>query len=283
MLTWLGRKLAGAAGPLALAGAIAVAAPGVRAEEQAPAGGATAQEPAAEVLIEPAAVEPVRRMVATLRDAQRLAYVAETEYDAVQEDGELIEFGGRSEATIRRPDRVAGETWSREGRHLRWAWNGKLIGVFDKEANVYASTAHTGDIDSLIDFLRDDVGVKLPLADFFGIDLGQILVDRTVEARYVGKATLGDFECDHVALRSRTRAGIQLWIRRGEEALPQRIVITFQGANGNPQFRANFTEWDLSPRARDSLFELDPPRGAKLVPFVLPKRAAKAASEEGAQ
>jgi len=270
-------------GLVALAGLFAAMAAGAGAEEQAPTEGAAAREAAAEALIEPEAVEPVRRMVATLRDAQRFAYTAETEYDAIQQDGEAIEFGGRSETTIRRPDRVVGESWDREGRHLRFAWDGKEIGVYDEQANVYATVAHTGDVDSMTDFLREEVGLKLPLADLFGLDLGQLLVDRTVAARYVGKETLDGVECDHVALRSRSRAGIQLWIQRGEEAVPRRVVISYEGAEGGPQFRARFTDWDLSPRVRDALFELDPPKGAKRVPFVLPKRAAKAASEEGAR
>lgn len=268
---------------LALAGLVAAGAGGVRAEDQAPAGGASAPEAAAEVLIEPEAADPVRRMVQTLHDAQRLAYDAETEYDAVQADGESIEFGSRSETTIRRPDRAAGRSWSREGRRLRWAWDGKTIGVYDETANVYATAAHTGDIDSLIDFLRDDVGLKLPIVDLFSLELRQLLIDGVVEARYVGKETLDGVECDHVALRSRTRAGIQLWIERSEESLPRRVVITYEGAEGSPQFRARLDDWDLSPSARDSRFELDPPKGAKLVPFVLPKRAAKAASGEGAR
>jgi hypothetical protein len=268
---------------LAFAGLAIVAAAGARAEEPAPAAGAAPPEATAEVLIEPEAAEPVRRMVAALRDAQRLAYEAETEYDAVQADGESIEFGSRSEITIRRPDRAAGRSVSREGRRLRWAWDGNTIGVYDETANVYATAAHTGDIDSLIDFLRDDVGLKLPIADLFSLELRQLLVDGVVEARYVGKETLDGVECDHVALRSRTRAGIQLWIERSEESLPRRIVITYEGAEGSPQFRARLDEWDLSPSARDSRFELDPPKGAKLVPFVLPKRAAKAAPGEGAR
>jgi hypothetical protein len=261
-----------------------------RAEEQAPAGGATsvegaleaeAAETAEESLLDPRAVEAVKRMVSTLRDAQKLSYRIESSYDAIQEHGESIEFGGHSETTIRRPDRVAGQSWTREGKHFRFAWDGKTIGVYDENDNVYASAAHSGDIDSFIDFLREDVGLKLPTADLFSLDLGKILLDAVVAATWIGRQTLHGEDCDHVALLSRQRIGVQLWIRRGEQAVPERVVITYGGARGTPQFRADFTKWDLSPSARDSLFELDPPRGAKQVPFVLPKRAAKAASGEG--
>ncbi len=230
-----------------------------------------AQE-AAETAIEPAAHKAVERMVDTLGGAQRLSYEYESSYDAVQEDGELLEFGRRGAATIRRPDRVRGESWSREGRHLLWAWDGANVAVLDASQNVFATTPRTGDIDSLIDFLREEVGMRLPTANLFMSDLGSILVDSVVAARVIGEEQIDDVDVEHVALRLRTGIDVQLWIQTGKHAVPARLVMDFATADGRPQFRAAFRNWDLDPRTRDSLFELAAPRGARVVPFVLPPR-----------
>ena len=60
-------------------------------------------------LIEPAAVALVTRMVQTLAHAESMSYHYDESYDALQEDGEMHEFGRRGETTIRRPDHVHGE------------------------------------------------------------------------------------------------------------------------------------------------------------------------------
>ena len=60
-----------------------------------------------------------------------------------------------------------------------------------------------------------------------------------VAARIIGSEKIGDVLCDHVAIRLRQGADVQLWIRTGEIAVPQRIVINYATADGRPQFRAN--------------------------------------------
>lgn len=256
---------------IAAAVAAGLLAPAAFAQEQA----AAPQAAPPDELVEPAAREAVKRMVDTLSKAERMSYSYDSEFDALQDDGEILEFGRSGSATIRRPDRLRGEMRSREGRRVRYYWDGKTVSLFDEGANAFASTPRTGDLDSLTDFLRDDIGFKMPLADLFGSDLGPMLVENVIAARLVDVQTIGDVECDHVALRLRQGVDVQLWIGKGEEALPQRLVFNFATADGRPQFRANFSDWDLSPRVPDRMFRFDAPKGAKVVPFVAPRRAAE--------
>lgn len=273
--------IGGLAFGLALAG-------GLRAGAQdAPAAG-KAPEPEAvaaveEPLIDPKAVEPVRRMVDLLTGAQELSFEVVQEYDVIQSDGEAIEFGSRTEQTMRRPDGMRVERWDRNGRHLQSFYDGSTVTVYDDGPNVFASAQRSGSIDQLTAFLRDDVGLRLPLADLFSEDLRKILLDNVIAARFVDVQTLGEHPADHVALRTREGVGIQLWIRQGADAVPERMVINFERARGRPQFRAEFSHWDLSPRTSDRMFAFRPPKDARQVPFVLPTRgtAAEPAQEGG--
>jgi hypothetical protein len=250
---------------------------GQAAPEPAAAAGETPAPAEAPDLIEPAAREAVKRMVETLTGAQKMSYEYESEYDVVQDDGEMLEFGSRGSATIRRPDRLRGEVWRRDGSHVRYAWDGKTVSIHDDKLNVFATTPRGGDLDSLIDFLRDDVGFRMPVAALFSSDLRQLLIESVVAARHVGKEDLRGVETDHVALRLRTGVDVQLWIRAGGQAFPERISLNFSTADGRPQFRSDFREWNLDPRTRDSLFELKEPKGARRVPFAVhPNRAAAA-------
>jgi hypothetical protein len=259
-------------------GARAQDAPAEPAAEPAPA--AAAEEP----LIDPKAVEPVRRMVETLTGSKQLSFTVEQQYDVIQYDGESIEFGSLSEYTIRRPDRMRIERWDRGGRHLQAFYDGATVTVYDDGPKVFASAERSGTLDQLTDFLRDDVGLSMPLANLLGEDLRNLLIENVIAARSIDVQKIEDHPCDHVALRTREGVGIQLWIRQGEHAVPERMIINFERARGRPQFRAEFTNWSLSPRTPDRLFAFDPPRGATQVPFVLPRRGEAAQStQEGGQ
>jgi hypothetical protein len=267
---------------VAAACGLATSAQAQQAAKEAPAEPAAAAAPVAPPdLIDPKARDAVKRMVQTLTAAQRMEYEYESSYDALQDDGEKLEFGSYGKTLIRRPDRLAGEVWFREGRHVRYAWDGKDVSIYDDERNVVAKTPRTGDLDSLVDFLRDEVGFRLPLADLFMSDLGPMLVENVVAARWIGQEKDREgVETEHVALRLRTGVDVQLWIRAGDEAVPKRIILDFATADGRPQFRGEFHKWNLDPRARDSAFELDVPKQAKKVPFVLPPKTRGAEPQE---
>jgi hypothetical protein len=69
----------------------------------------------------------------------------------------------------------------------------------------------------------------------------------------------------------------QIWIADGDQPLPQRLVLTYPKASGQPQFRAQFIGWNLAPEVPDSLFAFAPPAGANRIPFA----AALAQSDPG--
>jgi hypothetical protein len=48
-------------------------------------------------------------------------------------------------------------------------------------------------------------------------------------------------------------------------------VITYKKAEGQPQFWAQFSDWNLSPDIPDSLFVFTPPEGAAKFAFASPK------------
>jgi hypothetical protein len=61
--------------------------------------------------------------------------------------------------------------------------------------------------------------------------------------------------CDHLAVRTAGGVDFQVWIAQGDEPLPRRIVITYKDENGQPQFWADFSNWNLAPElvVRDGL------------------------------
>jgi hypothetical protein len=88
---------------------------------------------------------------------------------------------------------------------------------------------------------------------------------RSVET--VEKSTILDVPCMHLAARAED-VDFQIWIPSNGEPLPRRIVITYKNQEGQPQFWANFTDWNLSSKPSDYLFTFTPPEGARRIPFL---------------
>jgi hypothetical protein len=60
----------------------------------------------------------------------------------------------------------------------------------------------------------------------------------------------------------------QVWITEGAQPLPLRVVLTYKNAEGQPQFQAHFSDWNLSPEIQDSQFAFAPPEGARKISFL---------------
>ena len=100
-----------------------------------------------------------------------------------------------------------------------------------------------------------------------------------VHDRLVAEEKVGGVATDHVAFRGDT-ADLQLWIAHDGNPLPQRIVITYRLAEGQPQFQADFYGWNLEPDAPDALFTFTPATGAERIPILAPGREKPAAEKK---
>ena len=243
---------------------------------------AWAEEPAApaaapvavDEAVDEEALAVVKRMTEVLGKATSVRFEIETSYDAVQTDGEKIEFGGTREVTVRRPDRLRSDRTDRDGSQRTLRYDGQQLVVSDPDKKVWAVLARTGKLDALVDYVTEELGIDVPLAELFSPELPQLLGDRMESGRYVGELTLRGVPCDHVAF-SNDEVGLQLWVARKGDPLPRRIVITYENAVEEPQFRADFLEWDLSPHTPESLFRFEPPGDFERIAFVPRKRAAR--------
>jgi len=77
---------------------------------------------------------------------------------------------------------------------------------------------------------------------------------------------------DHLAVRTKD-VDFQIWIARGKEPLPRRIVMTYKNFRGDPQFRADFTNWNLSAKGVIGPFTYTPSKNTEQVPMLVRNRA----------
>ena len=218
----------------------------------------------------------VGRMTEQIAGAERLAMHGEIAWDVVQPDGRTLEFGATRELVLRRPDRLRVDLRPREGGSKRLLYDGSQLVLQDLDHDVYATVARSGPVDDIVEYAGGRLGVPVALAEFLSPDLRKLLTEQIDDAAYVGEATIDGEVCDHVSLRNEI-GGLQLWVAQ-KDSLPRRISITYEHEEGQPQFRAHFSDWDLAPKASDSVFHFEPPKGAERIAFA-PVPAAPSSEE----
>ena len=238
---------------------------------EAPPAGAASPNPA---------MEQVMRMANFLSQLKEFSVTLESAYDVVQESGQKIEFGEHRKMTVARPDKFRVDVERSDGEEFRTAFDGKAVTVFSPGKNMYASTEVEGDIDSAIRHLVGDLKLRVPLALLWVTSLPRQIENRIFEANIVETSSLHGTPCFHVAGRGET-VDMQLWVPTTGDPLPRRIVLTYKNEEGQPQFRANFSDWNLAPNPLAALFTLDIPKDAGRIEFLakVPRPAAEPAAK----
>jgi hypothetical protein len=193
----------------------------------------------------------------------------------VQKSGQKIEFGEMRKLTVSRPDRLRIDGESSDGAKTLTVFTGKSIVLVDATRNVYATEPQPGGIDETVVHFVRDLGMRLPMAVLLVSQLPKELNDRVRSVDYVEKTNILGSAAHHLAARTDS-VDFQVWVADGDKPLPLRVVITYRKAKGEPQFWAQFSDWNLAPAIVASTFEAQPPSGAQKVAFAsqLPRLAA---------
>jgi len=210
-------------------------------------------------------VAAFQKMLDFVGKTKKLSVTVDSNYDALQQSGQLLEFGTVSKWHIKRPDKVRVDTKYWDGNERNFYFDGKTITLYDKDQNVYAVVDKKGNIDQAFDYFIDELDMPLPLAELFSEDHPFNLKEDIISSTYIGDSTINDVLCDELAYRT-DEIDLQLWIEQ-QNPLPERFVITYVDADGQPQYRAQFRDWNLSANVPDSLFKFTPPKDAEKIRF----------------
>jgi hypothetical protein len=239
------------------------------AKDEAPAMAETARDPRA--------MEILLRMARHLAKLQTLGVTVLSSYDAVQGEGEHIEFGEKRRIELQRPDRLRVDFERSDGNRSLLLFDGKQLFAFKPADNVYAVMDKPGTTDTIMASLAQELRVQMPLVRLFMTTLPENLEEQVSAITYVETNRLFDVPTDHLAARG-TEVDFQLWIAQGDAPFPRRIIITYKNVPGQPQLRANFSDWNVTATPLAGQFAFTPPTGAEKVPFIIPARGPKPAT-----
>jgi hypothetical protein len=230
------------------------------------AGAQPAAETAGTPEIEPEALGVLKGLADHLTSVAEFGYQVESNYDAVQDFGVKVEFGASRKILISRPDRLRMESSRRDGMEGTVVFDGTDIWVYAPEENVYATTRQPGDLDESLKFAVAQLRMKAPLPGLVSPDFYEIATTGLTRAFHLGVSLVAGVDCDHLLL-SNDYADFQMWITTGENPLLRRIVITYREEEGQPQYRAQFLRWNMSPDNVPDLLRFEPPDDAERIRF----------------
>jgi hypothetical protein len=220
------------------------------------------------------------RMADVLAKTQGFRATITANYDVVQDNGEKIEFGEVRHVLIQRPDRLRILSDFSNGEKLTIYFDGNDLNVFSPKENMFAKLERKGSVDDMLKYVVLDLQTPVPLAMLFLQSIKEELEKRITEIDYVELTTIAGKPADHLAVRT-ADTDFQIWLTQGERPLPLRVVITYKKDVGQPQFRADLSDWNLDPKIDESALAFSPPAGAEAVPFMVTLPAKVAAKKTG--
>ena len=179
----------------------------------------------------------------------------------------MIEFGESRKVIVSRPNGLRVEVNQSNGEKQLVQYDGEEITVLSPSQNVYAQASKPGGIDEAVMYFLRDLGMRLPLAMLVTSRLPEEIDRRTQSLNYVEETVIDGIPVHHLAGRTET-VDYQAWIPEGDQPLPLRIVLTYKNAEGHPAFRAQFSDWNLTPEVKDSLFAFTPSEGMQKIAFL---------------
>jgi hypothetical protein len=245
-------------GALVAAVALAVAAGPTQAQQAAPPPGTERDA---------RAIDALTAMGKYLRSLKTFVVHADTTIDEVMTTGQKLQFAGTLDYQVQAPNRLRAEV-NTDRRHRQFFYDGKTLTQYAPRMKYYATVAAPATIGETMELAAQKYDVEIPLADLFLWGTPQGGIDDVTNAAYIGPARIGSRDCDHYAYRQ-TNVDWQVWIERGKQPLPCKMVITTTDEPQQPQYAATL-KWDLAPKLGDATFAFVPPKDARkidLAPF----------------
>jgi hypothetical protein len=269
-ITMLGGLFAGAVIAIGPATVSAVHAAG----QQKPA--VSQQKPA----ISEEASAALMRMGQTLR-AEQFSFQARTIRVYSDADGQPLHIFHTIKVTVHRPNRLVVEVTGDDGWN-KLVFDGKTAVVYAALQKKYASIpVPEGTIEAMMKEAVGRLGVDFPLADFLSEAPNKAFLTGVTSGRVVDTITIDGSPYLHLLFSQPPGIELELWLQKSDQSLPRRLIVTYRNLPGQPNFIAEFSDWNFNARPSDTDFSFQPPSDATQVQLQPEASAAAPAKGKG--
>jgi hypothetical protein len=179
-------------------------------------------------------------------------------------NGQPLHIAHSMRVTVRRPDRLLIEVTGDDGS-TKLFYNGKTVVLFSADAKRYSSLPVPNTIQGMLKEVMGRLHVDFPLADFLTDNPDKSFLYGVTSGRVVNTVTIDGVPCLHLLFIQPPGIELELWLEKNERSVPRRLVVTYRSLPDQPNFVAEFSDWDFSVHPTDAEFEFQAPEGAKQV------------------
>ena len=186
-----------------------------------------------------------RRMLKAMSDflvgQKMLSFGFDSMFEVVSPTDQKLGLASSGAVTLNRPDKVRA-TRSGGFSDIEILYDGKVLTLLGKNANMYAQTPVSGTVDQLIDELKDKHNRPLPAADLLLGNSYDELVQGVYDAKDLGSGVINGVECDSLAFR-KDDVDWQVWVAQGARPYPCQFLVTSKLTSQAPQYSIQFRDW----------------------------------------
>ena len=222
------------------------------------------------------------RMGQTLR-AEQFSFQARTIRVYSEANGEPLHIFHTLKVTVHRPNRLLAELTGDDGSN-RLVFDGKTLTLFSPQEKKYVSIpVPEGAIAGMLKEAVGHLGIDFPLADFLSEAPNKAILTGVTAGRVVNTVTIDGVPCDHLFFFQPPGIELELWLEKNDRSLPRRLVATHRSLPGQPNFIAEFSDWNFNIRPSDAEFVFQPPADAVQVALKPVAAATPATKRKGAK
>ena len=215
--------------------------------------------------IEQKALHVLKQMSDALSSSPAYTFKALIMKEQVLPSGQKLQYDSTILVKMQRPNALFVNEISGTKKKTMWYHNTTFT-LLDKKNNFYATTQTPGNTEDMLDFIMENQGVNMPLADFVFKDLYFDLTENILSGFYVAEVEVNGIKTHHLAFHQ-ANVDWQIWIDAEGDPVPRKFVITYRNLDSVPQFFAFFKDWNLSADFNTSDFIFQPSEGAVKIDF----------------
>ena len=209
--------------------------------------------------VDTVAVMIIDRMASVVGDLASCSFTLKTSFDVTDQELGMVKHTGTSDVYMVGPDKMLVHSYGDKGHRGFW-YNGAQFVYYSFDENNYAIVDAPPTIISTIDTINVNYGIEFPAADIFYPTLTDDILDQFDIIAFLGKTVLDGQECLQVMV-SNSDISFQYWLSNDAFNLPLKFVIINKN-EGNKQYEATFSNWQLNNDLPAAIFEFMPPPGA---------------------
>jgi hypothetical protein len=203
------------------------------------------------------------RMGQSLRSAEQLSFQARTIRVYGDANGQPLHIFHSLNVAAHRPNRLLVNVSGDDGTS-KLVFDGKTAFIYSAAQNKYASIpVPEGTIEAMMKEAMGRLGVDFPLADFLSEAPSKAFLTGVTSGSVVNTITIDGSPYLHLLFSQPPGIELELWLAKNDQSLPRRLIVTYRDLPGQPNFIAEFSEWNLAARLPDGDFAFQPPAGAE--------------------